>query len=159
MTRRAFAWPSSGSVFANAFLYEYDFYDRWQHDVRLEEVLPLNWKRVLPVCTGGQRLAPPEDCGGARIYMEGGDPRWRTWWETLPREDQRRMAEAVQRFLDAGGNRSVIGDRERLSVALERVKAHRELRPDRLDRRAINRRLQQYARGERDWLFCDTIGG
>jgi hypothetical protein len=141
------------------FLYEYDFYDLWQHDVRLEEVLPLNSKRVLPVCTGGQRLAPPEDCGGARIYMEEGDPRWRTLWETLLREDLRRMAEAVQRFLDAGGNRSVIGDRERLSVALERVKAHRELRPDRLDRRAINRRLQQYARGERDWLFCDTIGG
>lgn len=141
------------------FLYEYDFYDLWQHDVRLEEVLPLNSKRVLPVCTGGQRLAPPEDCGGARIYMEEGDPRWRTWWETLPREGLRRMAEAVQRFLDAGDNRSVIGDRERLSVALERVKAHRELRPDRVDRRAINRRLQQYARGERGWLFCDTIGG
>jgi len=31
------------------FLYEYDFYDRWQHDVWLEEVLPLNLKRVLPV--------------------------------------------------------------------------------------------------------------
>src|SRR5271166_5090866 len=124
------------------FLYEYDFYDRRQHDVRLEEVLPLNSTRVLPVCTGGQRLAPPEDCGGARIYMEEGDRRWRTWWETLPREDLRRMAEAVHRFLDAGGNRSVIGDRERLSVALERVKAHRELRPDRVDRRAINRRLQ-----------------
>ena len=69
------------------------------------------------------------------------------------------MAEAVQRFLDAGGERSVIGDRENLNVALERVKAHQELRPDRLDRRAINRRLQQYARDERDWLFCDTIGG
>src|SRR6516225_5574618 len=47
------------------FLYEYDFYDGWQHDVRLEKVLPLNSKRLLPVCTGGQRLAPPEDCGGA----------------------------------------------------------------------------------------------
>jgi hypothetical protein len=91
--------------------------------------------------------------------MEEGDPRWRAWWEALPREDLRRMAEAVQRFLDAGGERSVIGDRENLNVALERVKAHQELRPDRLDRRAINRRLQQYARDERDWLFCDTIGG
>jgi len=141
------------------FLYEYDFYDRWEHDVRLEKVLPLNSKRVLPVCSGGQRPAPPEDCGGARAYMEEGDPRWGTWWEALPREDLRRMAEAVQRFFDAGGERSVLGDRENLNVALERVKAHRELRPDRLDRRAINRRLQQYARGERDWLFCDTIGG
>ena len=54
------------------FLYEYDFYDGWQHDVRLEKVLPLNSKRHLPVCTGGQRLAPPEDCGGARpIWKQG----------------------------------------------------------------------------------------
>jgi hypothetical protein len=29
------------------FLYEYDFYDLWQHDVRLEEVLPLNSKRPM----------------------------------------------------------------------------------------------------------------
>jgi hypothetical protein len=91
--------------------------------------------------------------------MEQGDPRWRTWWEALPREDLRRMAEAVQRFLDSGSDRSAIGDREGLSAALERVNAHRARRPDWLDRRAINRRLQQYARGERAWLFCDTIGG
>ena len=31
--------------------------------MRLEQVLPLNSKRLLPVCTGGQRPAPPEDCG------------------------------------------------------------------------------------------------
>ena len=50
------------------FLYEYDFYDLWEHDVRLEKVLP--WKgQLCPVCTGGQRLAPPEDCGGARSFM------------------------------------------------------------------------------------------
>jgi Plasmid pRiA4b ORF-3-like protein len=36
------------------FLYEYDFYDNWQHDIRLEKVLPLNSKRVFPVCIGGQ---------------------------------------------------------------------------------------------------------
>ena len=34
--------------------------------MRLEKVLPLNSKRVLPVCTGGQRPVPPEDCGEAR---------------------------------------------------------------------------------------------
>jgi hypothetical protein len=42
--------------------------------------------------------------------------------------------------------------------AVERVKAHSDLRSDRIDRREINRRLQQYARGDRDWLFCDRIG-
>jgi len=56
------------------FLYEYDFYDNWKHDIRLEKVLPLNSKRVFPVCTGGQRPVPPEDCGGARAYSEEGGP-------------------------------------------------------------------------------------
>jgi hypothetical protein len=36
------------------FLYECDFYDGWEHDIRLEKVLPLNPKRVFPVCTGGR---------------------------------------------------------------------------------------------------------
>src|SRR5262249_33573292 len=40
-------------------------------------------------------------------------------------------------------------------AAVERVKAHSDLRPDRIDRHEINRRLQQYARGDREWLFCD----
>ena len=54
------------------FLYEYDFYDGWLHDVRLENVLPLNSKRALPACTGGKGPAPPGSacssglCGGWR---------------------------------------------------------------------------------------------
>ena len=140
------------------FLYEYDFYDNWKHDIRLEKVLSLNSKRVFPVCTGGQRPVPPEDCGGARAYREDGDPRWRAWWDAMPREDLRLIGETVKRFLDSSGDRSVIGDRESLMAAVERVKAHSDLRPDRIDRREINRRLQQYARGDREWLFCDRIG-
>ena len=35
------------------FLYEYDFYDNLEYDVRLEKVLPLNPKRTFPICTGG----------------------------------------------------------------------------------------------------------
>ena len=78
------------------FLYEYDFYDNWEHDIRLEKVLPLNSKRVFPVCIGGQRPVPPEDSGGPRAYREEGDPRWRTWWDAIPREDLRLIAETVK---------------------------------------------------------------
>lgn len=71
-------------------LYEYDLHDNWEHDVRLEKVLPWDTRLVYPVCTGGQRLAPPEDCGGARVYMEEGDPRWREWWDACHDRSSRR---------------------------------------------------------------------
>ena len=111
MTRRAFAWPSSGSV-SRTLLVRVRLLRRLAARRAARRGVAVEFEARLAGLYGGQRLAPPEDCGGTRIYMEEGDPRWRTWWETLPREDLRRMAEAVQRFLDAGGNRSVIGDRE-----------------------------------------------
>src|SRR6266852_2151252 len=52
------------------FLYEYDFIDGWQHDVRLERILPLASARRYPVCIGGRRAAPPEDCGGPWAFLE-----------------------------------------------------------------------------------------
>jgi len=75
------------------FLYEYDFYDNWEHDVRLEKVLPFDARRTFPVCIGEQRPAPPEDCGGARVYMEEGDPRWREWCDSTPRQELALMAQ------------------------------------------------------------------
>ena len=54
------------------FLYEYDFYDNWKHNVRLEKMLLLNSKRVFPVCNGGQRPVPPEDYhAAARSLIHG----------------------------------------------------------------------------------------
>src|SRR5205085_10476315 len=52
------------------FLYEYDFTDGWQHDVRLELILPLEPGRYYPICIGGRRAAPPEDCGGPWAFLE-----------------------------------------------------------------------------------------
>ncbi len=37
------------------FLYEYDFTDSWQHDLRIEQILPLEPGRHYPVCIGGRR--------------------------------------------------------------------------------------------------------
>ena len=36
------------------FLYEYDFVDLWQHEIRVEETLPLEPKKIYPVCIGGK---------------------------------------------------------------------------------------------------------
>jgi hypothetical protein len=52
------------------FLYEYDFTDGWQHDVRVEQILPIEPGRSYPVCIGGRRAAPPEDCGGPWAFLE-----------------------------------------------------------------------------------------
>ena len=52
------------------FLYEYDFTDGWQHDVRIEQILPLVPGRRYPACIGGRRRVPPEDCGGPWAFLE-----------------------------------------------------------------------------------------
>src|ERR671932_375268 len=57
------------------FLYEYDFGANWQHDLRVEQILAGEGSRTSPVCIGGKRAAPPEECGGAEIYVA----RWRHW--------------------------------------------------------------------------------
>ena len=48
------------------------------------------------------------------------------------------MAATVERLLDSRGDAAVIGDGESLLAALERVKAHRARRPDRMDLRDVN---------------------
>lgn len=52
------------------FLYEYDFGDHWQHLIRAEAILQPQRGKFYPLCTGGKRSAPPEDCGGTRSFME-----------------------------------------------------------------------------------------
>ncbi len=46
------------------FLYEYDFGDRWEHRVVLEQFDAQSESMTYPICTAGQRACPPEDVGG-----------------------------------------------------------------------------------------------
>jgi len=50
--------------------YVYDFGDDWDHKVVIEKVLPGEAGVNYPVCTGGRRACPPEDCGGVWGYEE-----------------------------------------------------------------------------------------
>jgi hypothetical protein len=52
------------------FIYEYDFTDNWQHQIRFEAILAQKSHRCYPVCTDGRRACPPEDCGGPTAFME-----------------------------------------------------------------------------------------
>lgn len=54
----------------DTFLYEYDFGDQWDHEVRVEDLLDSAPKNAVPACTGGSRACPPEDSGGPWMYME-----------------------------------------------------------------------------------------
>lgn len=49
--------------------YVYDFGDDWQHEVRLERILPREEGVEYPQCIGGKRACPPEDCGSLPGYM------------------------------------------------------------------------------------------
>ena len=70
--------------------YEYDFGDRWEHDIVVEAVMPAEPGAEYPRCTAGRRACPPEDSGGLWGYYEllstlanWRDPRHRTMLEWL----------------------------------------------------------------------------
>lgn len=119
------------------FLYEYDFGDLWQHEVRIERRLHIDGKRTYPVCVGGKRTAPPEDCGGPLSFMEKR--------ERIPQEVDARMWQIVE-DVETGEIKVARG-------RLEEFLPLREwLRLDKFDRRAVNCRLKQYVNGDEQWL-------
>jgi hypothetical protein len=118
------------------FLYEYDLRDSWRHEVRVERQLAVEPKRTYPVCVGGRRAAPPEDCGGPWAFLRRRD--------VVPcdvREHLGRIIEGIE-----------AGDREAIRDELEAVESLREwLTLDRFDRRGVNRRLRLYAASDERW--------
>lgn len=52
------------------FIYEYNFFDHWEHEIRFEKQLPDDSRKTYPLCIGGNHLTPPEDCGGAWAFMK-----------------------------------------------------------------------------------------
>ena len=110
------------------FFYEYDFTDQWRHSIRLEAILPPEPGRFYPVCIGGKRAAPPEDCGGLWTFMERRDQApvevWEQYWQLI---------EEVR-----------AGDLDAVQDRMESLESIREwLKLDHFDRRAVNRRLKQ----------------
>ncbi|MEW5956096.1 MAG: plasmid pRiA4b ORF-3 family protein [Chloroflexota bacterium] len=52
------------------FSYEYDFGDNWQHDLRVEKIMPPEPNVQYPHCITGKRACPPEDVGGVWGYAD-----------------------------------------------------------------------------------------
>ncbi len=58
--------PSKGMKFE----YLYDFGDSWRHEVLVQNILEPDPHATYPVCLGGERACPPEDCGGIWGYED-----------------------------------------------------------------------------------------
>lgn len=119
------------------FLYEYDFGDLWQHEIRIERQCVMESGRTYPVCVGGKWAGPPEDCGGPNAFLK-------------------RRSDApfrVQEILDEIAEDITARDLEAVEDRIDELQPWREwLRLDRFDRRAVNRRLAQYAAGDAGWM-------
>jgi hypothetical protein len=123
------------------FEYEYDMGDFWQHDIRLEQVLPLDHYKTYPVCIAGDGDCPPEDIGGPPGYQRLLEARysWRVMEQV--REDVLLVA---QRLLDFyhGGPRPTYEDEEFVD-ALERMREREANAPVAFKRRTVNAALHK----------------
>jgi len=134
------------------FVYEYDMGDFWQHDIRLEQVLPLEQRKTYPVCTAGTGECPLEDCGGPWGYMSLREERssWPELWQA--HEDVGLVAQRLLAWY-GGGPRPTYDDDE-LSAALERMHERLENAPIAFNRRAINAALRSI--GKRKETSCTS---
>ncbi len=119
--------------------YQYDFGADWQHEVRVEQIEPLDPRRTYPGCIGGARAAPPEDCGGPGAFLD-------LRQHFHPAAVAGRLAGIFSAVLDADDPDAVVDDhREELAELV------RWATLDRFDRRHVNQRLAWYTAGDDRW--------
>ena len=122
------------------FRYVYDFGAYWECDIRLEAMLPQTSRQVYPVCTGGKRAAPPEDCRGAWGYLEQLDQHRLS----PPLEAMGVVADAISTLLAADPQTSVreaLGDLDEFREAVDCLEVYQAFQPEHFDRRGINTQL------------------
>jgi Plasmid pRiA4b ORF-3-like protein len=123
------------------FWYVYNYYAQWQCDIRLESTLPCDPKRFSPVCTGGQRPAPPEHVQDVWTYLELLDEHRYPSLDAL-----RVLADAAQVVLEAPADvsiREAIGDLEAIREAMDRLELYQQLQPSAFQRHYINAQLHR----------------
>lgn len=111
------------------FLYEYDFGDLWQHEIRVEKKLPIDPKKIYPVCIGGARSTPPEDCGGPWAFME--------------LRQQYSFYNIAERMLEIVNSEDLEECRDYYRDEVAELLYW--LKADKFPRRNVNQRLKQYA--------------
>jgi len=54
----------------HGLVYHYDFGETWQVDILVEKTLTVEKGLRYPSCTAGERMGPPEDCGGLEAFHD-----------------------------------------------------------------------------------------
>jgi Plasmid pRiA4b ORF-3-like protein len=121
------------------FIYEYDFGDYWQHQIRVEKILTSKSNNLEPICISGKRACPPEDCGGA--------------WQFMAKKQEYWVGHIVERVTE-------IVEADEIADSMEEISQLRQwLLVDHFDLENINSRLKQYATGDLESiLFEQRIG-
>lgn len=52
------------------FVYRYNYYDRWELELRVEAFLAREADQFYPTCIAGKRAALAENCGGPKRFLE-----------------------------------------------------------------------------------------
>lgn len=128
------------------FRYVYNYFADWACDIRLEAILPCDPTRVYPICIGGQRAAPPEECAGTWGYMERLDQH-----RSPPIDAMLVVANAIKVMLEVDPHISVreaLGALDDLRDAVDRLEAYQAFQPDHFDRGDINRQLLVWGQKE-----------
>jgi hypothetical protein len=110
------------------FTYEYNFFDAWLFDIRVEGERALDPKRQYPRCVAGDRRAPLEDSGGAESFMDRQIlemPAARKTWHA-----ERKLRDIAKLLEDPALDDVAFRARSRAILG-------RRLKPD-FDRRAVN---------------------
>ncbi len=115
------------------FVYEYDFTDDWQHQIRVEAILVPESNRRYPVCFDSRRACPPEDCGGPWAFMA-----LRQHYSSF------HIMDRLLEIIEDGGTQDHYEELEA---------RHYWFHIDRFDRKGANRRLYDYTRGENVFLW------
>ena len=123
------------------FIYEYDLNIPWHHEVRIEDRLEPEARKIYPVCIGGDGACPPEDCGGPASFMDRRDDRFS--FDAL--EDLDTMVEVLQQIALKDGSEVLALDQDtrwRLEDALDRAKARERAQGRPFSRRDVNASLR-----------------
>ena len=130
------------------FLYEYDFNDYWQLQIRLEQILPFDPAKTYPFCIAGKRKTPPEDCGGPQRFMEQEVKMELALWDK-----KFRLAEIMSALLptiydETASIRSAVDP-----VRVELTAILQDLEEATFNLFPVNQRLKLYASGDVDWRW------